>query len=175
MKSLFFYTVMVSLFSVQLTIAQDEEENIGFNQYSSSIFDSKQNALNLVSKLPLHTNTSTAQGFIPSGILIQQVGDFNTFNANLKTENVSISLFQNGNDNSVMLDKEAKSISQKIIQDGNNNQVSDFTYYSKYDVNMQMIQQGNNQNIQSYGTNSLSKDMTVTQTGNGASVIIINQ
>jgi len=171
MKSLFFYTVTAFLLSIQVAVAQDEEENIGFNQYSSSVFDSKQNALNLVSKLPSTTPTQT---FIPSGILIQQIGDFNTFNANLKTENVSISLLQNGYDNSVMLDKEAKSISQKIIQDGNNNQISDFTYYSRYDVNMQMIQQGSNQNIQSYGTNSLSKDMTVTQTGNGASVIIIN-
>ncbi len=173
MKSLFFYTVIVFLLSVQVSNAQDEEENIGFNQYSSSVFDSKQNALNLVSKIP--SSTTSTQAFIPTGILIQQVGDFNTFNANLKTENVNISLLQNGNDNSVMLDKEAKSISQKIIQDGNNNQVTDFTYYTKYDVNMQMIQQGSNQNIQNYGTNSLSKDMKVTQTGNGAAVIIINQ
>ena len=37
-----------------------------------------------------------------------------------------------------------------------------------------MIQQGNNQSIQNYGTNSLSKDMKVSQTGNGASVIILN-
>lgn len=171
MKSLFFYTVTVFLLFVQVSKAQDEEENIGFNQYSSSVFDSKQNALNLVSKIP---SSAPTQAFIPSGILIQQIGDFNSFAANLKTENVSISLSQNGNDNSVVLDKEAKSISQKILQEGNNNQITDFTYYSKYDVNMQMIQQGSNQNIQSYGTNSLSKDMTVTQTGNGASVIIIN-
>lgn len=174
MKPLFFYTVIVLFISIQVAVAQDDEENVGFNQYSSSVFDSKQNALHLVSKLPTNTITSS-QNLIPNGVLIQQVGDFNTFNANLKTQNVSISLSQNGNDNSVMLDKDAKSISQKIIQDGNNNQISDFTYYSNYDVNMQMIQQGSNQNIQSYGTNSLSKDMKVTQTGNGASVIIINQ
>lgn len=172
MKSLFFYTVTMFLLSVQVSNAQDEEENIGFTQYSSSVFDSKQNALNLVSRLP---SSPSEQTFIPTGILIQQVGDFNAFSANLKTENVSISLLQNGNDNSVMLDKEAKSISQKIIQNGDSNQITDFTYYTKYDVNMQMIQQGSNQNIQNYGTNSLSKDMTVTQTGNGAAVIIINQ
>ena len=40
---------------------------------------------------------------------------------------------------------------------------------------MEMIQKGDNQNIQSIGTNSLSKNMKITQTGNGASVILINK
>lgn len=155
-------------------MAQDEEENIGFNQYSSSIFDSKENTLNLVSDMSKGENSSI-QNQIPSGVLIQQIGEYNTFNANLRAEAVNISVSQNGNENQLTLDKEANSISQRVIQQGENNAITDFTYYTRYDVNMEMVQQGNNQNIQNYGTNSLSKDMKVTQTGNGASVIIINQ
>lgn len=174
MKSLFNIAIALLLFTT-IAKAQDEEENIGFNQYSSSVFDSKENTLNLVSKIPSSTNQVNAQNQISNGILIQQIGDYNNFNANLQAEKVAISVTQNGNDNLISLDKQADVISQRIIQQGENNTVTDFTYYTKYDVNMEMVQQGNNQSIQNYGTNSLSKDMKVTQTGNGASVIIINQ
>ena len=61
-------------------MAQDEEDNIGFNHYSSSVFDSKANALNLVSKLPTNNNLSF-QNQISNGILIQQIGEFNEFSA----------------------------------------------------------------------------------------------
>lgn len=174
MKSLFNIAIVFFLFTT-IAKAQDEEENIGFNQYSSSVFDSKENTLNLVSKIPSNPNQVNAQNQITNGILIQQIGDYNNFNANLQAEKVAISVSQNGNDNLISLDKQADVISQRIIQQGENNTVTDFTYYTKYDVNMEMVQQGNNQSIQNYGTNSLSKDMKVTQTGNGASVIIINQ
>lgn len=174
MKSLVLKITVILLFSVQIMLAQEEEDNIGFNHYSSSVFDSKANALNLVSKLPTNNNLSF-QNQISNGILIQQIGEFNEFSASFRSELVNVSIYQKGIDNQVLLDKEAKSITQKVVQEGNNNQITDFSYYSKYDVNMQMIQQGSNQNIQNYGTNSLSKDMTVTQTGNGATVIIINQ
>ena len=38
-----------------------------------------------------------------------------------------------------------------------------------------MIQNGNDQKIQSYGTNSISKDMKITQNGNGSAIIILNK
>jgi hypothetical protein len=34
---------------------------------------------------------------------------------------------------------------------------------------------GNNQSFTSYGTNSLSRDMQIRQTGNGTAIIIINK
>ena len=51
----------------------------------------------------------------------------------------------------------------------------DYSYRTNYEVHNQMIQKGNNQNIKSIGTNSISKDMKVSQAGNGASVIILNK
>ena len=40
---------------------------------------------------------------------------------------------------------------------------------------MELNQNGDYQSIQNIGTNSLSKDMKISQTGIGASIIIINQ
>lgn len=173
MKSIFFKIVIISLFT-QLSFAQ-EGENPGFDQYSSSIFDSKENALNLVSKMA--PNSSSLIGNSSSGVIIQQIGDSNTINANLKTatSTANFTAIQNGDLNLMNVQKNANAINQAMLQEGNNNTISDFTYYTSYNVNMEILQQGDNSNIQNYGTNSLSKDMKITQTGNGAELIIINQ
>lgn len=164
--------IFVFLVILTQSVFAQEEENPGYNQYSSSIFDSKQQTLNLVSKID---KLPSALLFQNKEVIVQQVGDFNTFNAALQSENINISVLQNGNENQISLAKNANSIEQKLVQQGQKNTISDFTYYTNYDVNTQMVQQGNNQSIQNYGTNSLSKDMKVTQSGNGASVIILNQ
>ena len=163
--------IIVLVFLAQVAFAQ-EEENPGYNQYSSSVFDSKQQTLNLVSKIDQTPKNSVF--FQNKEVIVQQVGDFNTFNASLQADNMTVSALQNGNENQISLIKSANSIEQKFVQQGQNNTIGDYTYYTNYSVNTQMIQQGNNQSIQNYGTNSLSKDMKVSQTGNGASVIILN-
>ena len=71
--------------------------------------------------------------------------------------------------------KIANQINQTIIQSGDNNTISDLTYYSNYKVDMDITQTGTNLNVQNIGTNSISKDMKISQTGNGTSIIIINQ
>ena len=62
----------------------------------SSIFDSKENALNLVSKMA--PNSSSLIGNSSSGVIIQQIGDSNTINANLKTatSTANFTAIQNG-------------------------------------------------------------------------------
>ncbi len=112
---------------------------------------------------------------IQRGVQIQQIGDLNKVKANLQSNETKVSVDQKGNVNELLLDKKAKTITQNVVQKGNNNKISDFTLNTNYNVNMEMIQKGDNQNIQNIGTNSLSKNMKITQTGNGASIILINK
>ena len=112
---------------------------------------------------------------IQPGVQIQQIGDLNKVKANLQSNENKVSVDQKGNVNELLLDKKAKTITQNVVQKGNNNKISDFTLNTNYNVNMEMIQKGDNQNIQNIGTNSLSKNMKITQTGNGASIILINK
>ncbi|MFC6097848.1 hypothetical protein ACFPVY_14415 [Flavobacterium qiangtangense] len=174
MKPLFLKMAVITSFFFQTAFSQEEGENPGFDQYSSSVFDSKANALNLVSNMAPATSQSSRVS-LNTGVLIQQIGDYNNITATLKSENISLNINQFGDSNDAELLKNANSIKQEILQQGTNNSISDFTYYTNYDVNQQMIQNGENQNITNIGTNSISKDMTVTQSGNGASVIILNQ
>lgn len=173
MKTFILNIVVLLLFS-PVFYAQEKEDNSDFKNYSSSVFNSKQVAFSLVSSMDKKAQNDLNQK-IQSGINIQQIGDLNTVIANLKSNEIKVAVNQNGDSNQLFLDKKAKSITQNFVQQGDNNKISDFTLNTNYNVNMEMIQKGDNQNIQSIGTNSMSKNMKITQTGNGASIILINK
>ncbi|MCC9064001.1 hypothetical protein [Flavobacterium piscisymbiosum] len=173
MKTFILNIVILLVFSPVL-YAQEKEDNSDFKNYSSSVFNSKQVAFSVVSSMDKKAQNDLNQK-IQSGINIQQIGDLNKVIANLKSNEIKVAINQNGDSNQLFLDKKAKSITQNFVQQGDNNKISDFTLNTNYNVNMEMIQKGDNQNIQSIGTNSLSKNMKITQTGNGASVILINK
>lgn len=173
MKTFILNIVLLLLFSPVL-YAQEKEDNSDFKPYSSSVFNSKEKAFSVVSSMDKKAQDNL-NSKIQSGIQIQQIGDLNKVKAFLKSNETKVAVDQNGNRNELFLDKSAKTLTQNIIQQGDNNKISDFTLHTNYNVNMEMIQKGDNQNIQSIGTNSLSKNMKITQTGNGASVILINK
>lgn len=173
MKTLFLNSLFFLLFSTAF-YAQEKEDDSDFKNYSSSIFNSKEKAFSVVSTMDKKSRNELNQS-IPVGVQIQQIGAYNTLNAALRSSETKVVVDQNGEYNKLFLDKSAKTITQRVVQQGNNNKISDFTLKTNYNVNMEMIQKGDNQNIQSIGTNSLSKNMKITQTGNGASVILINK
>ncbi|WP_029268926.1 hypothetical protein [Flavobacterium sp. KJJ] len=173
MRTFIINSIVFLLFS-SVFYAQEKDDNSDFKPYSSSVFNSKEKALSVVSAMDKKAQNDL-NSKIQAGILIQQIGDLNKVIANLKSNELKVAIDQNGDRNLLLLDKDAKSITQNIVQQGDNNKISDFTLYTNYNINMEMIQKGDNQNIQSIGTNSLSKNMKITQTGNGASIILINK
>lgn len=166
------YIILFALLLVTIGYAQDAETSNDFKQYSSSLFESEQNSLFVVSTMTDNLNPLQAN---QNNINIKQIGDFNVINASVNSSNSKLFILQNGANNSIDLVKNALELNQNINQIGDNNTISDLTYYTNYKVNMEMNQNGNYQNIQNIGTNSLSKDMKISQTGNGTSILIINQ
>ena len=164
--------------SIPVLHAQEKADTSGLKTYSSSVFDTKDTALSIVSTV---NKKSTDQlqleqvQQLSQGVLIQQIGNFNAVRADLDANKVNVSVLQKGELNELLLVKDAKTISQNISQQGKNNSISDYSYRTNYDVRTEMIQNGNDQKIQSYGTNSISKDMKITQNGNGSIVIILNK
>lgn len=177
MKTIFLNIFCLVFFSLSFQ-AQEKEDNSGFKPYSSAVFDSRENALSIVSSVNKKSTNQLqleqVQQLSP-GVIIQQIGSYNRANTNVGAEKVNISVVQKGDYNDLLVVKEAKTIAQNIIQQGKNNTISDYSYRTNFDVKTEMIQNGNNQKIQSYGTNSISKDMKITQSGNGASVIVLNK
>ncbi|MEZ7498964.1 hypothetical protein QO200_09445 [Flavobacterium sp. Arc3] len=175
MKTLFLNFVLL-IFCTQFLFSQDRDENSLVKNYSSSVFDKKEAALSVLSSSAKNENTKDAYlNNQNSGVSIQQIGDYNYALIDVKSKISNISLNQYGDNNQYSLVKEAKNIFVDVSQKGNNSKIEDYSFRTNYDVNTQMIQNGSNQNIKSIGTNSISKDMKVSQTGNGASVIILNK
>lgn len=156
------------------SFAQGKAVDNEYNQDSSFLLFSKEN-LHLVSNTIKNKEDLMGSKKLQRDVMIQQIGSFNYANINLKANDINVDLLQKGIDNKIIMDKNANSIVQKIVQEGQSNYVEDFSLYVNYDINMEIIQKGNNQNIQNYGTNSLSRNMKVIQSGNGASVIIFNK
>lgn len=174
MKSLFFNIIIVCFSFVYVSYAQGNEGNNDYIQNRSFLLFSTENLL-LASNTIINQEDLLVTKRLQRDVMIQQIGSFNYVNANLKTKDINVVLVQDGTENQIFIDKNANSIKQKIVQDGRNNYIKDFSLYANYDINMEIIQKGSNQNIQNYGTNSLSRNMKIVQSGNGASVIILNK
>lgn len=172
----FFLNFVVLLFCTQFLFSQERKIDALVKNYSSSVFDKKEAALSILSSSnKKEKNRNVFSNNINSGVSIQQIGDYNDALIDVKSEISNISLKQYGDNNEYLLVKDARNISSDVNQKGNSNRIMDYSYRTNYEVHNQMIQKGNNQNIKSIGTNSISKDMKVSQAGNGASVIILNK
>lgn len=110
-----------------------------------------------------------------NGILITQVGDYNYAYANVASRTMDVQVSQEGDYNFYELIKmSGNKVKLKVEQMGASNYIMNNSLYSGYDINSENVQKGNDLTIQSIGSNSISSNMKIAQTGTGASVIVIN-
>lgn len=107
-------------------------------------------------------------------ISIQQIGVNNYAELTKVSQKGMFAITQNGNENYVDIYKNAYNTNGFVSQMGNNNFISDYSYFSEDNINTSYNQVGNNLTIMSFGSNSISKNMQVNQTGNFGTVYIIN-
>lgn len=171
MKTFIIFFVIALLNTFQCTYAQ-VERRIQKSDVLSPFVQTKE-VLQIVN-IYQDKNAIVNEQFFNTDIQLQQIGDRNIFNAQLQVKNSTVLAVQKGNNNSIHLDKLASSIDQKILQLGNNNTVYDYSNYTKLEIKSEFVQKGNNNMIKSFGSNSISRDLKVIQSGNGASVLLIN-
>jgi hypothetical protein len=122
-------------------------------------------------------NAKSSNSFLLNKNMIQisQVGESNYADVNVRSRNAKMTINQVGSDNYLEVYKNAKQINQSIVQTGHNNFISDFSLYSKSVIDMAINQEGNNLTIFNNGSNSISKDLKISQSGNSGSVYIFNR
>lgn len=175
MKTLSLNIIICLIFSFQLVLAQGKSINNKYSENQVSLLDTKAGALYINSNLyNANSHAILNHQQIGNNVQIQQIGNNNSINSQLVANKIDASVLQNGDNNQVSIEKKSNSIYQKVIQQGNNNNINDFVPYTNYDLSMELFQKGNDQNIKNFGSNSISKDMKVIQSGNSASVIILN-
>jgi hypothetical protein len=151
--------------------AQEEQSNssIETNNLINKEFVSVQNTD--------QNNAKTSNSYLLNNNMIQisQVGYSNYADVNVKSNNAKMTINQDGSGNYLEVYKSAKQINQSIVQTGNNNFISDFSLYSGTPIDVIFNQEGNNLSIFNNGSNSISKDLKISQTGNSGSVYIFNR
>lgn len=110
-----------------------------------------------------------------NSVQINQIGDYHNSQVYSKASQSNLIVNQLGLGNDLLFSKSAPEIKQMIQQTGNSNFISDFSLYSNYKVDMQINQQGNNLTLFSNGTNSISKEMKISQSGNSGTIYIFNR
>lgn len=123
----------------------------------------------------LNDSKSTKNNVLNRNIVqISQLGQYNDADIRIKSSNSNLEVFQDGSNNSLQLQKSAKQINQTIVQSGNNNFISDISSYYGKSIDMSINQEGNNLKLVNSGTNSISKDLKISQQGNSGNIFIFN-
>ena len=63
---------------------------------------------------------------------------------------------------------------QQVVQKGNDNNYEYYAYFGSVKSNIDTKQYGNNNSIQIYGQNNISKDLKINQNANNQTIIITN-
>lgn len=106
---------------------------------------------------------------------IIQIGNYNYSKINIVSSDSKLAVTQNGDNNYTSIYKKANQIDQSVVQSGSNNFISDFSLQYDDSVKMQINQKGDNLSIYNNGSNSISKNMIINQSGNSGSVYIFNR
>ena len=174
MKKSISLLVFVSLFSFLSAFSQIQESS----PYSSDVFQSRDNGLNLLSDLTIISQVNQESSFlnqnVQNSVVINQIGFNNYINAQTQSDYSNIELYQNGNSNVIDVNVVAPSITENIIQNGNNNSVTDNIYYSNQNVKLQLIQKGDNLSLNRIGANSISNKLQLVQEGNFKTITVIS-
>lgn len=145
-----------------------------FNLQDNVLNNNMNQVLNIV-KMDFVSLEKNSLDFLIEDIHINQIGDYNKSQVYVKTSHADLTLTQYGANNGISFYKSNPELKQIIQQAGNSNFVSDFSINSNYKVDMQVNQQGNNLTLFNNGTNSISKEMKITQTGNFGTIFIYNR
>jgi len=166
--NIFLFAIFV--FSRFMTYAQMNQSDSSLKTiilYNKEIISNQNNGIDII---------QSSKQFIETNNLVQvtQIGFNNNSNIDIHSENYKMEINQNGYNNNLNVYKNVNVLNQSIAQSGNNNFVSDFSIYSRSPENMSFDQQGNNLSIFNNGSNSISKDLKITQTGNSGTIYIFN-
>ena len=148
------------------------------SSYSSDVFESEANGLNLLSGLnatsQVNQEDNLVNQYAQNSVFINQIGYNNYINTQTTSKSSNIELNQNGDFNFIDINVSAPSITENIIQNGNNNSVTDNIYYSNLEVGLNLIQNGDNLSLNRIGANSISNRLQLVQEGSFKTITVIS-
>lgn len=127
----------------------------------------------ILGMLLLVTINSVAQE-AKSYVYVNQIGDYNSLFSNTNTMQDQSVYNQFGDYNFVDVSVRSNVVNQNVDQMGNGNSFENYSYNSFNRHEAEVVQKGNNIDVQVFGSNSISEGMKIRVTGNDKSVIVRN-
>ncbi|MCR9183493.1 MAG: hypothetical protein NXH73_11265 [Flavobacteriaceae bacterium] len=171
MKTLKSTLTILALFFLLLTV--DAQTFSDSQQAEIESFQSKASAFSFISSQNQQT-TRGNQAANGSSVFINQIGSNNDAQVKVNAANSFVNLLQNGFSNLTILDLTAFDITQNITQNGENNRLFNFSNNPASIQNMEVLQNGINQDITIFGSNSLSENIKINMQGSDRSLIVRN-
>ncbi len=112
--------------------------------------------------------------FVSNNVYIAQVGEGNATYVNISAKESSLDINQEGGYNTVSIEANVRSVEGTIIQNGNNNFALNLASDTNLDVPINIRQDGNGLNFESYGVNSIGSKLKFEMTGDANSIIVRN-
>ncbi|MET7028164.1 hypothetical protein [Sediminicola luteus] len=125
------------------------------------------NLLNIISQP--NPRIDEVQG---NNVLLRQIGDYNKVAVIAKTDRSEINLQQNGNYNRTGLLYWTETAYADLQQNGDFNTIKDFVINPNLEVNLELIQNGDDLYFERFGANNLTKSMKFIQTDASPTIIV---
>jgi len=107
--------------------------------------------------------------------VITQIGNQNNNQNTIIANQSFIQVYQNGHFNSTNIYRVEAEVNEFIFQNGNGNTIHEMSIGNYNTIENQYIQNGNNNRITSFGSNTISESLKIQINGNNASVIVISR
>ncbi|MGG5508014.1 MULTISPECIES: hypothetical protein [unclassified Myroides] len=107
-------------------------------------------------------------------VAVLQIGQHNTVHTAVQSSTSDLSYTQQGNNNLIDIVAKGEDIKHNIAQYGDQNSFENYSFSSSGQQALELIQQGNKQEVSIFGENSMSKDMKITIEGNEKTLMIRN-
>ncbi len=107
-------------------------------------------------------------------VAVLQIGHNNTVQTVVQSHTADLTYTQQGDNNHIDIIAKGEDIRHNIAQYGDQNSFESYNYNSSAQQTLELIQQGNQQEVSIFGENSMSKDMKITLEGNDKTLIIRN-
>ena len=161
----FFFASQIMLAQTR-TLVNSSMESVSLHNIAAQfdLLSSKTNAL--------HKNIRSVS--VRNAVYVQQIGNNNNVTSNTRSIRSSINLSQRGNNNLVSLNVSAGIIDENVIQNGVNNSFFDFSSKGAFLHRAALIQNGRNQKLLWYGSNSISERLMITMKGKNQTILIRN-
>jgi hypothetical protein len=168
-KNFFYALFIMNSFAV---LAQDE---LLIKDFDANSLIAKELLLSN-NKINIESTQNTNQFLLNNNLInVQQVGNFNYSSIYVQSREANLQVNQYGDNNYADVYRNAYELNETINQNGNNNFISDYSVYSDEAVNTTFNQNGDNLTIISNGSNSISKNLQINQTGNSGTIYIYNK